>query len=82
VTLPTAPNTSAPVASRYPDSRRVPPVLVDLGLAQHLSSITPTGLLRLVQEGQFGARKRTGQSCITRRSLDRLIAIRPTATCQ
>jgi hypothetical protein len=41
--------------------------------------IPPTRLLSLEQERLLKVRKRTGQN---RRSLDRLIDILPTATCQ
>jgi hypothetical protein len=82
VTLVTASNTSAPIEIRYLGSRRVPPVAVDLEGAQQLSSIPPARLLRLARQGHFEVRKRVGQICITCLSLDRLIDILPTATCQ
>jgi hypothetical protein len=52
--------------------------LVDLQGAQHLGLIPPTRLLRLVRQALLEVLKRTGQTCITRRSLDRLIDILPT----
>jgi hypothetical protein len=79
VTLVTASNTSAPVATCYPGGRRVPPVLVELQGAQHPGLIPPTRLLRLVHQGLREVRKRVGQTCISRRSLD--CSILPTATC-
>ena len=82
MTLATALKTSAPVEPCYPGCGRVPPVLVDLEGAQYLGSIPATRPLRLVQEGLFEARKLAGQTYITRRSLDRLIDILPTATCK
>jgi hypothetical protein len=82
VTLVTASNPSAPVETCYRGGRRVPPVLFDLKGTQHLGLTPPTRLLRLVHEGLLKVRKRTSQTRITRRSLDRVIDILPTETCQ
>jgi hypothetical protein len=80
VTLVTAANFSPPVATRCPDRRRVPPVLVDLGVAQHVHSIPEMRLLRLAQGNLVQVPKRTGETGMSRGSLGCLIEILPTAS--
>jgi len=80
VTLAIALRTSAPVEPCYPGCRRATPVLVDSEGAQYLSSMPPTRLLCLVQEGLFEVRKLAGQTYITSRSFDRLVDMLPTGT--